>query len=157
MEPNRDKNHKNPKKPEGDRPKGGYITPLMIALVLVLAFSWISNMVEKSQYRETTISEFWTAMEQDQLAEVEIKGDRILYMTKEEAAKDPSRQKACYTGLPFGDVLTLAREMQASGVSVKEKIVEDNSMIMMVLSYAVMIGGMYLLMTSISHPIVYLN
>ena len=43
MEPNRDKNHKNPKKPEGDRPKGGYITPLMIALVLVLAFSWVSN------------------------------------------------------------------------------------------------------------------
>ena len=151
MEPNRDKNHKHPKKPEGDRPKGGYITPLMIALVLVLAFSWISNMVEKSQYRETNISEFWTAMEQNQLAEVEIKGDRILYMTKEEAAKDPSSQKACFTGLPHGgDVLELSRELKALGVDVNYPIVEDNSMIMMVLSYAVMIGGMYLLMTMLS-------
>ena len=36
MEHNRDKKPKNPKKPGDDRPKGGYITPLMIALVLVL-------------------------------------------------------------------------------------------------------------------------
>ena len=151
MEPNRDKNHKNPKKPEGDRPKGGYITPLMIALALVLVFSWVSNMVEKSQYRETTISEFWTAMEDNQLAEVEIKGDRILYMTKEEAAKDPSVQKACFTGLPHGgDVLALSRELKAMGIDVNYPIVEDNSMIMMVLSYAIMIGGMYLLMTMLS-------
>ena len=151
MEPNRDKNHKRPKKPEGDRPKGGYITPLMIALVLVLAFSWISNMVEKSQYRETTISEFWTAMEQNQLAEVEIKGDRILYMTKEEAAKEASAQKACFTGLPHGgDVLELSRELKNMGIDVNYPIVEDNSMIMMVLSYAIMIGGMYLLMTMLT-------
>jgi len=151
MEPNRDNQHKNPKKPEGDRPKGGYITPLMIALVLVLIFSWVSNTVEKSQYRETTISEFWTAMEGNQLAEVEIKGDRILYMTKEEAAKDPSDQKACYTGLPHGgDVLTLSRELKDMGIDVNYPIVEDNSMIMMVLSYAIMIGGMYLLMTMVT-------
>ena len=58
MEPNRENHHKNPKKPEGDRPRGGYITPLMIALVLVLAFSWISNTVEKSQYTETRWDEF---------------------------------------------------------------------------------------------------
>ena len=151
MEPNRDNNHKKPKKPEGDRPKGGYITPLMIALVLVLAFSWISNMVEKSQYQETDISDFWTAMEDNQLSEVEIKGDRILYMTKEEAAKDPSDQKASFTGLPHGgDVLALSRELKNMGVDVNYPIVEDNSMIMMVLSYAVMIGGMYLLMTMLT-------
>ena len=151
MEPNRDNHHKNPKKPEGDRPKGGYITPLMIALALVLVFSWVSNTVEKSQYQETTISEFWTAMEQNQLAEVEIKGDRILYMTKEEAAKDPSNQKACFTGLPHGgDVLALSRELKAMGIKVNYPIVEDNSMIMMVLSYAIMIGAMYLLMTMLT-------
>ncbi len=151
MEPKRDNNQKNPKKPGGDRPKGGYITPLMIALVLVLAFSWVSNMVEKSQYQETTIADFWTAMEQDQLAEVEIKGDRILYMTKEEAAKEPASQKACFTGLPHGgDVLALSRELKGMGIKVNYPIVEDNSMIMMVLSYAVMIGGMYLLMTMLT-------
>ena len=83
MEPNRDKNHKNPKKPEGDRPKGGYITPLMIALVLVLLFSWVSNTVEKSQYKETRWDEFVEAKENGQIAEAEIRSDRVLYMTRE--------------------------------------------------------------------------
>ena len=150
MEPNRDKNHQNPKKPEGDRPKGGYITPLMIALVLVLLFSWVSNTVEKSQYKETRWDEFVEAKESGQIAEAEIRSDRVLYMTREEAAKDPSQQKACYTGLPVGDHMALADELAAMGVDVKEVIVEDNSMIMMVLSYAVMIGGMYLLMTMLT-------
>ncbi len=150
MEPNRDKNHKNPQKPEGDRPKGGYITPLMIALVLVLLFSWVSNTVEKSQYKETRWDEFVEAKESGQIAEAEIRSDRVLYMTREEAAKDPSQQKACYTGLPAGNHMELADELAAMGVDVKEVIVEDNSMIMMVLSYAVMIGGMYLLMSMLS-------
>ena len=150
MEPNRDKNRKSPKKPDGERPKGGYITPLMIALTLVLIFSWVMNTVEKSQYTETRWDDFVEAKENGQLAEVEIRTDRILYMTKEEAAKDPSRQKASYTGLPVGDHMTLADELAAAGVDVKEIIVEDNSMIMMVLSYALMIGGMFLLMNMLT-------
>ncbi|MCI6936625.1 MAG: ATP-dependent zinc metalloprotease FtsH, partial [Clostridiales bacterium] len=59
----------------------------------------------------------------------------------------PSRQKACFTGLPSGgDMLALAEELDAAGVKVNNQIVEDNSMIMMILSYAIMIGGMFLLM-----------
>ena len=150
MEPNRDNHRKSPKKPDGERPKGGYITPLMIALTLVLVFSWVTNAVEKSQYTETRWDDFVEAKENGQLSEVEIRTDRILYMTKEEAAKDPSRQKASYTGLPVGDHMTLADELAAAGVEVKEIIVEDNSMIMMVLSYALMIGGMFLLMNMLT-------
>ena len=145
MEPNRGKDPK--KRPEGDKPKNNFITPLMIALVLVLVFSWVMNAVEKSQYTETTISDFFAAKNAGQLAEVEIRQDRILYMTKEEAAKDPSDQKASFTGLPKGgDMMSLAKELESEGVSVDAPIVEDNSMIMMVLSYALMIGGMFLLM-----------
>ena len=147
MDLNRGNNPNNGKKPEGDRPKGSYFTPLMIALILVLLFSWIMNAVEKSQYTETTMSDFFEAKNAGQLAEVELRYDRILYMTKEEAAKDPAQQKACYTGLPSGgDMLALAEELDAAGVKVNNQIVEDNSMIMMVLSYAIMIGGMFLLM-----------
>ena len=147
MDLNRGNNPNNGKKPEGDRPKGSYFTPLMIALILVLLFSWIMNTVEKSQYTETTMSDFFEAKNAGQLAEVELRYDRILYMTKEEAAKDPARQKACYTGLPSGgDMLALAEELDAAGVKVNNQIVEDNSMIMMILSYAIMIGGMFLLM-----------
>ena len=147
MDPNRGNNHNNGNKPEGNRPKGSFFTPLMIALILVLLFSWIMNTVEKSQYTETTLSDFFDAKNSGQLAEVELRYDRILYMTKEEAAKDPSRQKACFTGLPSGgDMLALAEELDAAGVKVNNQIVEDNSMIMMILSYAIMIGGMFLLM-----------
>ena len=41
MDPNRKQNPNKNKRPEGDRPKNGYFTPLMIALVLVLVFSWV--------------------------------------------------------------------------------------------------------------------
>ena len=150
MEPNRGKDPNKNKRPEGDRPKHNFVTPLMIALVLVLLFSWIMNTVEKSQYTETRWDEFMTAMHAGNLAEVEIQVDRVLYLTKEEAAKDPSQQKACYTGLPSGNVMDLANELKSNGVKVKKVIVEDNSMIMMILSYAVMIGGMFLLMTMLT-------
>ena len=147
MEPNKGNNPNNGKKPGGDRPKGSYFTPLMIALILVLLFSWIMNTVEKSQYTETTLSDFFSAKDAGQLAQVELRYDRIVYMTKEEAAKELSRQKACFTGIPSGgDLLALAEELNNAGVKVSNKIVEDNSVIMMVLSYAIMIGGMFLLM-----------
>ena len=147
MEPNQGNNPNNGKKPGGDRPKGSYFTPLMIALILVLLFSWIMNTVEKSQYTETTLSDFFAAKDAGQLAQVELRYDRIVYMTKEEAAKELSRQKACFTGIPSGgDLLALAEELNNAGVKVSNKIVEDNSVIMMVLSYAIMIGGMFLLM-----------
>ena len=151
MDPNRGNNHNNPKKPGGDKPKNNYLTPLIIALVLVLAFTWISNLVKNSQYTETSWNDFVAAKEAGQLAEVELQYDRILYMTKEEAEKDPSVQKACFTGLPSGgDTMALADELHAKGIKVNREIVEDNSMISMVLSYVVMIGGMYLLMTMLT-------
>ena len=150
MEPNRGNDHNKNKRPEGDRPKHNYFTPLMIALVLVLIFSWVMNAVEKSQYTETRWDEFVEAKNTGNLSEVEIQVDRVLYMTKEEAAKEASQQKACYTGLPSGNVMELANELEAMGVSVKKVIVEDNSMIMMILSYAIMIGGMFLLMNMLT-------
>jgi len=151
MDPNRDKNKNSPRKPEGDRPKG-FITPLTIALILVLLFSWIMNTVEKSQYTEMKVSDFMAAMESGQIAEVEMRYDRILYMTKEEAAKEPSRQKACYVGMPSGtNMWELAEELKELGVeSVDYPLVEDNSMIMMILSYAIMIGAMFLLMNMLT-------
>lgn len=150
MDPNRG-NEPNNQKPGGNRPKGSFFTPLMIALILVLLFSWVMNTVEKSQYTETTWSDFIAAKDAGQLAEVEIRYDRILYMTKEESQKDPSRQKACFTGVPAGgDLMALATELEAKGAKVNSPIVEDNSVIMMVISYAIMIGGMFLLMNMLT-------
>ncbi len=150
MDPNRNQDPNRNKKPGDDRPKGKVAPALLISLVIVLLFSWVFNAVQKSQYTETTWSDFMQAKEAGQIAEAEIHSDRIFYMTKEEAAKDPSRQKACFTGLPYGDVMGLANELAAAGVKTNELIVEDNSMIMMILSYVIMIGGLFLVMNMLT-------
>lgn len=151
MEYNRGNESGGPKQPDGNRPKSGYFTPLMIALVLVLLFSWIINVVRSSQYTQTTWSDFVAVRNAGQLAEVELQIDRVLYMTKEEAAKEPHQQKACFTGLPTGsDTMAMAEELIAMGVKVNRQIVEDNSMIMMILSYVIMIGALFLVMNMVT-------
>ena len=116
-------------------------------MAIVLLVNWIYGSVSKSQYTQTSFSDFLAAKDAGQLSEVEIQSDRIIYMTKEEAGKPAAMQKACYTGLPGGgDLIALSEELDAMGVKVDKKIVEDNSLIMMILSYALMIGGLFLVM-----------
>ena len=150
MEPNRNNqnNDRDPGQPQ--KPRGNFWGTLLVTLAIVLIVSSIFNTVRKSQYEQTTFTDFMNAKEAGQLAEVEFHADRVIYLTKEEAAKDPKEQKASYTGLPFGDILSLAQELKAEGVIVDEAIVEDNSGIMMVLYYALMIGIMFFLMNSIT-------
>ena len=137
------KNNQPPKKPDGKRPKFSIWFALMITVALVLIISTIYNTVSNSQYTQTTFSEFMAEAEKDNLAEVEIRYDRVVYMTKTEAAKHPSQQKACFTGLPNGDILGLARELDELGTSVDVEIVEDNSTIMMILYYVIMFGAIF--------------
>ena len=139
-----------PKKPDGKRPKFNIWVTLLITVAIVLIISVLYNAVRNSQYTQTTFSEFMTEAQNDNLAEVEIRYDRVLYMTKEEAAKPASQQKACYTGLPNGDILALARELNALGTEVDVEIVEDNSTIMMVLYYIIMFGAIFGVMTLLS-------
>ena len=145
--PNNNNNNNDGRKPGGNRPKGSIGTALLITLAIVLLVNWIYGSISKSQYTQTSFSDFLAAKDAGQLAEVEIQSDRIIYMTKEEASKPAAMQKACYTGLPGGgDLIALSEELDAMGVKVDKKIVEDNSLIMMILSYALMIGGLFLVM-----------
>ena len=145
--PNNNNNNNNGRKPDGNRPKGSIGTALLVTLAIVLLVNWIYGSISKSQYTQTSFSDFLAAKDAGQLAEVEIQSDRIIYMTKEEAGKPAAMQKACYTGLPGGgDLIALSEELDAMGVKVDKKIVEDNSLIMMILSYALMIGGLFLVM-----------
>ena len=145
--PNNNNNNNDGRKPGGNRPKGSIGTALLITLAIVLLVNWIYGSVSKSQYTQTSFSDFLAAKDAGQLSEVEIQSDRIIYMTKEEAGKPAAMQKACYTGLPGGgDLIALSEELDALGVKVEKKIVEDNSLIMMILSYALMIGGLFLVM-----------
>ena len=149
MENNR-KNPRDSKNPDENRSKQIW-TAVIVALALVLLFSWVYNAISNSQYTQTTLSDFLEAKESGQLAEVEIRYDRIVYMTKAEAAKDPSVQRACFTGIPRGtDHLKLAQELYEAGVTVNEPIVEDNSMIMTILYYVMMFAVLFLFMRTIT-------
>ena len=147
-----DHNHNDPAgngnhNPNGKRPKNRIVFTLIIAIAIVLLISGIYNAISSSQYTHTSYSDFLDERAAGNLAEVEFQFDRVIYMTKTEAAKSPSVQKACYTGLPNGDIEALARELHDEGVDVNQIFTEDNSMIMMILYYVVMIGATFGLMS----------
>ena len=145
MEPNRNDSQNN--KPDGKRPKPSIWVTLLIAVAIVLVVSTIYTAIANSQYTLVDYSEFRTELENNNLAEVSVEFDRIIYLTREEAEKPASEQKACYTGIPnYADTLALMDELVALDVKVNHPIQEDNSMILMVLSYAVMIGIAFLMM-----------
>ena len=151
MDPNRKDppNNKDDGNSQGKRPKGNILLAVIISVAVVLIIMSIYNAISGSKYQETKYNDFLNAMNAGQLAEVELHADRIIYMTKEEAAKPEDQQKACYTGLPFGgNTMTLADELAAQGVEVKRVIVEDNSGLFMILSYVLMFGAIFLLMNS---------
>ena len=150
MEPNRNNSSKNNNNPDGKKPRSRVLTMLLIAIALVLLITGIYNSINDSKYKLTTYSEFLAQMEAGNLAEVEIHSDRIYYMTKDEAEKSDGNQRACYTGLPDGDHMALLERLHALGVKGSEKIVEDNSFIMLILSYGLMIGGLMLVMSLIT-------
>ena len=141
-----DQNNTPPKKPndsgngENNKRSRSLIITLVISVAIVLLSTLIYNAVKDSKYEETTFDAFLDLMESGQLAEVEIHSDRVYYLTKEEAAKPAKEQKACFTGLPFGDTIALAQRIAATDSTVKQAIVEDNSVIIMVLYYALMIA-----------------
>ena len=135
-----------PKKPDGDdkKPKNLWVT-IFISIAILLAVISIFNFVDSSKYTETTFSDFAREMDANNLEEVEIRYDRIIYMTKEEAAKPAGSQKACFTGLPSGsDTLALGMSLEAMGVKVNWPIVEDNTFIITILYYVLMFGGIFL-------------
>ena len=153
MEPNRqdpsrnDKNNRGNQGPNDKKPKNNLLVLLLISVAVALLGGMLFSSISNSKYTQTTFDDFVKAMEANQLAEVQFQPDRILYLTKEEAAKEASQQKACVTGLPSGgDTLELSQQLTAMGVEVETKIIEDNSFISMILYYALMIGSLFLIM-----------
>ena len=151
MEPNRNDSPNGKKPGDNKKPKGNIWVALIITVALVLVIGSVYNMVVNSQYTQTTYSDFQDAKNGNKLAEVQFQPDRIIYLTKEEAAKPASQQKACFTGLPTGgDTAAMAAELDAMGVEVDRIIIEDNSGIMMILYYAFMFGLIFFVMRSVT-------
>ena len=150
MDPNRNDPPKRNNNPgDGKKPRNLF-SALVVTVVVVLVLSLVYNAVVDSQFTQTTYSDFLAELEKGNLSEVEIHSDRVYYLTKEEAAKPANQQTACFTGLPYGDIMELAQQIDALGGTVDVKIVEDNSGIIMILYYVIMFvlifGGMSMLM-----------
>ena len=139
-----------PSRGEDKRPKSSILIALIVTGILVLLISTIYNAVSNSQYDLQTYSDFVKAKDEGQLKSVEIHTDRVIYATKEEAEKNAFQRRTFYTGLPYGDVMALAHELVASGVTVDNKIVEDNSWIMTVLLYGLMFLSIFFMMRMIT-------
>ena len=148
-----DNSHNNPDKSpkeDGKKPKS-LITSLIITAVIILVFTMVYNMIVSSRYTEATYTQFAQEMEKGNLAEVEIRNDRIIYLTKDQAALPAGQQKAYYTGIPLGaDTLELGNQLLDMGVKVKFPIEEDNSTLLLILYYVVMFGGVFFLMRMIT-------
>ena len=134
MDPNRNDPSQNGQSPEGGKPKTSGWAALTIALLIALAFGGIFNTVSESQYDEKTWTDFRTEMSAGTLSEVVLSGDRVIYLTAEEAAKPAKEQKACYARTPGTlDLIPLANELADMGVEVKQKPNQDYSAILMML------------------------
>ena len=141
----------NERKPDQNgKPPKSKLPLLLLSVVVILGISLIAGMISDGQYTKTTFSEFMYDVDAGNISEVELHYDRIYYMTKEEAAKPAQQQKACFTGLPNGNILELAETLNEKGIKVNQVIVEDNSTIIMILGYAVSIGLMFFLMSSLT-------
>ena len=149
MEQNRNQKDRSPKD-GGKRPKGNIWATIIITVAIILILSSLFQTINSSHYTETTYSDFLAAMEAGNLAEVEFQYDRVLYLTKEAAALPPAQQKACVTGLPSGNVMELAEELDAMGVRVNQVVTEDNSMIMMILYYVITFAIFFVLIRSVT-------
>ena len=154
MEPNRNDspkdNNNNKNKPDGKKTRPSLLLIFLISVAVVLFVSMMGDAIADSKYEKKSYDEFLAMWQEGQLAEVEFQGDRIVFLSREEAEKPARDQKACVTGLPSGgDTMTLSAQLKESGVKVDTKIHDDNSYIWMILYYALMIGMLFLFMSFI--------
>ncbi len=114
---------------------------ILIALALALALNMIFNRINSSRYQQVSYDQFLTLAESGELAEVEIQSDRIVFLTKTEATKPSSQQSACYTGkITDLDLNELIDTLHKNGTTVSQEPEGSSGVILMVLSYALMIG-----------------
>ena len=121
---------------------------LALAVVIVLLFNWVYNSITSAQLEEKSYTDFLTMVQRDQLAEVQFKVDRVLFLTKEEAGQAGGARTVYYTGLITGtDNTALVYKMQSQGVKVFQDPQEDNSVIGFILSNLLILGLTFFLLS----------
>ena len=142
-----EQNKNNPPRPEGKKPRGNLLVTVLLTIGIVIAIMLIYNGARNSKFEEVSFSDFLNHMATDNIGQVELYTDRIVYLTREELAKPSGQQQAYYTGIPQGsDTMALATKLYSMDVDVRRVIEEDNSWLFTILMYAFMFGSVFLLM-----------
>ena len=149
-----DPNKKDPRRntpqndPDGKRTKS-IITMIVVALVFTVVINLVYTSISNAYLQHITYSEFCDLAANHQIAEVDIQSDRILVLTKEEAANDITKQIVYYTGKFATDEKALADELNARGIDVDFYIEEEMSPILSILLTWVLPVAMFYLLISL--------
>lgn len=148
------KNQKNQNDPDGKRPFRSVFPMIIVAVIAVIVFNFIFNSITSAQMEEITYTEFYKMVDNKQIDSVTYYSDQIQILSKENAQKKGSQQTILYTGLlPNTDLTELNNKLVSQGVTVKDKPVDDNSILLNVLYWVVMLGGTYLLISLFTRKI----
>ena len=136
--------------PEGGKRTKGIFTMIVVALVFTVIINLVYTSIQNAYLKKITYSEFTSLLAAGQVAQVEVKEDRFLILTKEEAQKDPTKQIVCYTGrlTDYTDG-RLIEQMERIGVETDGHIKEETSPIVSFLLTWVLPLAMFYLIISL--------
>ncbi len=145
---NNRKPQKNPNNNSDDSKKVRRIVSLVVmALVATLLINQIYNMISNSYLTEITYDEFLDLLDTGTVDSVELRSDRILILTREEAAKPTNQQHLSYTGLlPGHDMDAEYSRFDSLGIKYNTELPEEASPIVsFILSWLLPVIIMYAL------------
>ena len=146
--------NQDPKKQNNNRPSGSdddrrgkrILILVIAALIATLLINSLMTTISHSYLTEISYNEFLTMLDDDKLDSVEVQNDRLLILTKEEAAKVSGRQHLYYTGRFTGLDESLVAELETHGVDYQVKIVEEmNPIVSFLVTWVIPVAVMYLL------------
>ena len=123
----RDPKRKPPQKdPDNKKRTKSILTMVVVALVFTVIVNLVYTAISNSLLQKITFSEFEDMKDSQQLAEVEIRSDRLMILTKEEAEKEDSKQIVYFTGRP-DDISTskMMEDLRAADVETDIYIQEE--------------------------------
>lgn len=149
---NQNNNNRNNK---GENSGGGWrmlIPIIVVSLIMTIVVNSIYTSVSKSYLEEISFDEFVSMMEKNEIDSIELKTDRILILTKENAELPTTKQMIYYTGLlPQNDMTEIYAQLQDKGVDYQGTVTEEvsplmNFLISWILPYAIFLLALVFLM-----------
>lgn len=153
---NQNNNNRNNK---GENSGGGWkmlIPIIVVSLIMTIVVNSIYTSVSKSYLEEIPFDKFISMMENDEIDTIELKTDRILILTKENAELPSTKQMVYYTGLlPQNDMTEIYAKLQEKGVNYQGTVTEEvsplmNFLISWILPYAIFLLALVFLMRFLS-------